>query len=201
MPPSETAPPPLTASAVALQRPRRADARRNYDRVIAAAREAFARHGTATSLEEIARAAGVGIGTLYRHFPNRQALLEAVYVDEVESLCRSAGELDGLPPGEAFAAWVRRLVGYLATKQALVHELLEYVDRQAPLFTSCRNSLFASGEPLLARAQAAGAVRADTDLAEIIQLVGGIAKIPGAEPAQVKHLVEIALDGLRRSPA
>ena len=101
------------------RRPKRADARRNYDKVVAAAREAFAERGDATSLEEIARRAEVGIGTLYRNFPNRQALLEAVYVDEVESLCRSAAELESLPPWDAFSAWLHRLVGYLATKQAL----------------------------------------------------------------------------------
>ena len=179
------------------QRPKRADARRNYDKVLAAAREAFAEGGISTSLEEIARRAGVGIGTLYRNFPNRQALLEAVYVDEVESVCRSAAEFDGLPPWEGFAAWVHRLVSYLATKQALAHELLEYVDRDAPLFQSCRASLFTAGEPLLARAQQAGAVRSDTNLSEVIQMIGGIAKIPAAEPEQIGHILEIALDGLR----
>ena len=73
-------------------RPKRADARRNYEKVLAAAREAFAEGGESTALEEIARRAGVGIGTLYRHFPNRQALLEALYVDEVEEICRLAAE-------------------------------------------------------------------------------------------------------------
>src|SRR5439155_19076917 len=105
------------------QRPRRADALRNYEKVLSAAREAFAERGASTSLEEIARRAEVGIGTLYRNFPNRQALLEAVYVDEVEDLCRSARDLDGLPPWDAFVAWANRLAGYLATKQALAHEL------------------------------------------------------------------------------
>src|ERR1700744_303865 len=123
---------------ILITRPKRADARRNYDKVIAAARAAFGEHGTSTSLEEIARRAEVGIGTLYRNFPNRQALLEAVYVEELESLCRSAAELDGLPPWEGFATWVNGLVGYLATKQALLHEMLEYIDRDAPLFQSCR---------------------------------------------------------------
>ena len=75
-----------------LARPKRADARRNYEKVLAAAREAFAEGGESTALEEIARRAGVGIGTLYRHFPNRQALLEALYVDEVEEICRSAAQ-------------------------------------------------------------------------------------------------------------
>jgi AcrR family transcriptional regulator len=182
------------------RRPKRADARRNYDKVLAAAREAFAERGNSTSLEEIARRADVGIGTLYRNFPNRQALLEAVYVDEVESLCRSAAKLDGLPPWDAFAAWVRRLVGYLATKQALAHELLEYLDRDAPLFKTCRASLMGAGQPLLERAQQAQTVRADTSLWDIIQMVGGIAKIPGAEPEQIEHILAIALDGLRYHP-
>ena len=177
-------------------RPKRADARRNYDKVIAAAREAFARGGAATSLEEIARRAGVGIGTLYRNFPNRQALLEAVYVDEVEAMSRTAGDLAELPPWDALVGWLRRFVGYMATKQALAQELLDYVDRDAPLFQTCRAWLYEAGEPLVRRAQEAGVVRPDTDVAEIIQLVGGIAKI-AAEPAQIEHILDIALDGLR----
>jgi AcrR family transcriptional regulator len=182
------------------QRPKRADALRNYAKVVTAARDAFAERGTSTSLEEIARRAEVGIGTLYRNFPNRQALLEAVYVEELESLCRSAAEFDGMPPWDGFVAWVHGLVGYLATKQALAHELLEYLDRDAPLFQSCRAMLFAAGEPLLVRAQDAAVLRPDTDLAEIIQMVGGIAKIPGAEPEQIAHMLQIALDGLRHRP-
>jgi AcrR family transcriptional regulator len=177
-------------------RPMRADARRNYESVIASAREAFAVGGAATSLEEIARNAGVGIGTLYRHFPNRQALLEAVYVDEVEALCSSAAEFADLPPWEAFVAWMRRFVSYMQTKQALAAELLDYVDRDSALFKSCRASLFAASGPLLDRAQSAHVVRPDTNLDEIIQMVGGIAKIP-ADPAQVEHILQIALDGLR----
>ncbi len=183
------------------RRPKRADARRNYDKVVAAAREAFAERGASTSLEEIARRAEVGIGTLYRNFPNRQALLEAVYVDEVENLCRSGGEFEDLPPWDAFVAWTHRLAGYLVTKQALAHELLEYLDRDAPLFQTCRAALFAAGQPLLDRAQQAEAVRADTDLSDIIQMVGGIAKIPTADPQQIEHILTIALDGLRYRPA
>jgi AcrR family transcriptional regulator len=197
-------PSPITtdpAEQALIRRPKRADAQRNYDKVVRAAREAFAERGTATSLEEIARRADVGIGTLYRNFPNRQALLEAVYVGEVDDLCRSAAELNELPPWDAFAAWVNRLVGYLATKQALAQELLEYFERDAPLFQACRSSLFAAGEPLLERAQQAQAVRADTDLSEIIKIVGGIAKIPSIEPDQTRHMVQIALDGLRHQPA
>jgi AcrR family transcriptional regulator len=178
-------------------RPKRADARRNYDKVLAAARDAFADGGASASLEEIARRAEVGIGTLYRHFPSRQALLEAVYVDEVEDLCRSAADLHDLPPWEALVGWLHRFVAYLATKRALAAELLDYVDRDAPLFHSCRAAMFAAGEPLLKRAQDARVVRTDADLADIIQMVGGIAKISASGPGQIDHILDIALDGLR----
>src|SRR5215475_11667202 len=97
-----------------VARPKRADARRNYEKILAAAREAFAEGGESTSLEEIARRAGVGIGTLYRNFPNRQALLEALYVNEVEEVCRSAAELDGGDPWEELNSWFERLMGYFA---------------------------------------------------------------------------------------
>ena len=182
-------------------RPRRADARRNYDKVVAAAREAFAEGGTGTSLEEIARRAEVGIGTLYRNFPNRQALLEAVYADEVENLCQSAVEYETMEPWEAFEAWLHRIVAYMATKQALAHELMDYVDRDAPLFKTCRAALFAAGEPILQRAQDAGVVRTDTNFSEIIHMVGGIVKIPASEPGQIDHILDIALDGLRYGAA
>jgi AcrR family transcriptional regulator len=195
----------MTTSDTTLQelrpRPKRADARRNYDKVVAAAREAFAESGTGTSLEEIARRAGVGIGTLYRNFPNRQALLEAVYADEVENLCRSAADLDAMEPWDAFDAWLHRIVAYMATKQALAHELMDYVDRDAPLFKTCRAALFAAGEPILQRAQDAGVVRPDTDFGEIIHMVGGIVKIPASEPGQIDHILGIALDGLRYGAA
>ena len=174
-----------------ITRPKRADARRNYEKVLAAAREAFAEGGESTALEEIARRAGVGIGTLYRHFPNRQALLEALYVGEVEEVCRSAAELDGADPWEALTGWFERFIAYIGTKQALAAELLNYLDQDASLFQVCRTSLFEAGEPLLKRAQEAGVVRPDVDIAEVIQMVVGIAKIPTADawaaPAHPPH--------------
>lgn len=186
---------------LAVGRPKRADALRNYEKLIAAARESFAADGTSTSLEEVARRAQVGIGTLYRHFPNRQTLLEAVYVDEVEALCRSAADLAELPPWEALVGWLHRFVAYMATKQALAQELLSYVDRDADFFQSCRAGLFAAGDPLLQRAQQARVVRSDTNLTEVIQMIGGIAKITSLEPEQIDHILEMALDGLRyRAP-
>jgi AcrR family transcriptional regulator len=183
-----------------LVRPQRADARRNYEKVLAAAREAFAEGGESTALEEIARRAGVGIGTLYRHFPNRQALLEALYVNEVEEVCRSAAEFDGADPWDALSGWFEHLIGYFATKRALAHELLNYLDMDAPLFGECRTALFAAGEPLLKRAQDAGVVRPDVEFSDVLQMVGGIAKIPAGHPDQVEHILRIALDGLRYQP-
>ena len=183
-----------------LQRPKRADARRNYEKVLAAAREAFAEGGESTSLEGIARRAGVGIGTLYRHFPNRQALLEALYVGEVEEVCRSAEQFANAEPWAALEGWFERLIAYIGTKQALAHELLNYLDKDAALFQVCRTSLWEAGEPLLTRAQDAGVVRPDVSIAEVIQMVVGVAKIPTSDPEQTEHMVRIALDGLRYRP-
>ena len=184
-----------------LQRPKRADARRNYDKLVAAARDAFAEHGTSASLEEVARRAGVGIGTLYRRFPSRQDLLEAVYVEELADVCQSADELTDLPPWEALSAWLHRLVEYVGRKHALAEELWNYLDRDAEFFSGCRTALFVAGEPLLARAQAAHEVREDVDYNDVIQMVGGIGKNPATPPEQVARILDIALDGLRYRPA
>jgi AcrR family transcriptional regulator len=183
-----------------ITRPKRADARRNYEKVLAAARDAFAEGGESTALEEIARRAGVGIGTLYRHFPSRQALLEALYVNEVEELSRSAEQLDGLDPWEALNSWFERLMGYLATKRALAAELTNYLDPDAPLFQACRASLFAAGEPLLKRAQEARVVREDVEFSDVLHMVVGISKLPTSDPKQSEHIIRIALDGLRYRP-
>jgi AcrR family transcriptional regulator len=183
-----------------LVRPKRADARRNYEKVLAAAREAFAEGGESTALEEIARRAGVGIGTLYRHFPNRQALLEALYVDEVDEICRTAAELEEADPWDALSAWFQRFIGYIATKQALAAELLNYVERDAEVFKASRAALYSAGGPLLQRAQDAGVVREDVQLSDVIQMVIAIAKIPAADPEQTERMLQIALDGLRYSP-
>jgi AcrR family transcriptional regulator len=186
-----------TSAETLLKRPKRADALRNYEKVVAAAREAFAEGGESTSLEEIARRAGVGIGTLYRNFPNRQALLEALYVEEVEEMARSASELSPDDPWQALNDWFQRFIGYMATKRALAAELLDYLDQDAELFKVCRASLWDAGEPLLKRAQEAGVVRDDVTIGDVIQMVGGIAKMPSTDPAQTEHILRIALDGLR----
>jgi AcrR family transcriptional regulator len=191
MPITETEQPTLT------RRPKRADARRNYDSLIAAAREAFTERDRSASLEDIARRAGVGIGTLYRHFPTRTDLIEAVYVEEVEGLCRSADDLRDVPPWDALVGWLHRFIGYVATKQALAEELFAVADRDAEVFKSCRVAFYGAGEPLLTRAQEAGAMRTDVSIAEVLQLVGGIAKIQAADAATRDRILSVALDGLR----
>jgi AcrR family transcriptional regulator len=185
---------------ILLARPKRADARRNYEKVLTAARAAFAEGGESTALEEIARRAGVGIGTLYRHFPNRQALLEALYVNEVEEVCHSAARLDEADPWEALSGWFEGLIAYLGTKRALADQLLNYLDMDAPLFQNCRASLYAAGEPLLKRAQDAGVVRRDVEFSQVMQMVMGITKVPASDPGQTEHILRIALDGLRYRP-
>jgi AcrR family transcriptional regulator len=175
-----------TSAQTLVERPKRADARRNYEKVLAAARDAFAEGGESTALEEIARRAGVGIGTLYRHFPNRQALLEALYVGEVEEMCRSATALDTGDPWEALIGWFESFTSYIATKRALAAELQNYLDQDAPLFQVCRTSLFE-----------AGVVRGDVSIGEVIQMVVSIGKMPTGDPKQNEHMLRVALDGLR----
>jgi AcrR family transcriptional regulator len=190
---------PQTQAVQLSKRPKRADALRNYEKLVAAAREAFTEADRSASLEDIARRAGVGIGTLYRNFPTRADLVQAVYVDEVEALSRSAGELERLEPWEALTAWLQGFVGYVATKQALADELFAVAQRDA-VFAGCRAMLHAAGEPLLRRAQDAGIVRPDVTIEEVIRLVGGIAKIPADDPADVQRVLAVALDGLRYRP-
>ena len=190
---------PQTEPVQLSKRSKRADALRNYEKLVAAGREAFTEADRSASLEDVARRAGVGIGTLYRHFPTRTDLVQAIYVDEVEALSRSAGELsDDLDPWEALTSWLGRFVGYVATKKALADELFAVTDpeRQA-VFAGCRAMLYEAGEPLLRRAQDTGVVRPDVTIEEVVRLVAGIAKIPADDPADIERVMAVALDGLR----
>lgn len=182
------------------RRPKRADARRNYDQLIAAARAAFTERDRSASLEDIARRAGVGIGTLYRHFPTRGDLIEAVYLEEVEALCRSAEDLRDTEPWDALVDWLGRFVAYVTTKQALAEELFA-ANRDAELFKGCRGALYGAGEPLLERAQETGAVRRDITIDDVLPMVVGIAKIQTTDAATIERILNIALDGLRHHPS
>ena len=183
------------------RRPKRADAARNYDLLIAAAREAFTQDDADASLEDIARRAGVGIGTLYRNFPTRKDLLAAVYEEEVHAICRSADEFTDLPPWEALVGWLRRFTQYAVTKHALMDALMSYVDRDDPVFRSCRVAINTTGTELLERAKASGDVRPDTEFSDVGRMVGSIATMRQADPGQVERILDLALDGLRYRPA
>ncbi|MFC5265262.1 TetR/AcrR family transcriptional regulator [Kribbella qitaiheensis] len=183
-------------------RPARADARRNYDLLVSAAREAFAEHGTDTSLEEIARRAGVGIGTLYRRFPNRTALLEAVYVDEIQSVCdRAYGYADKLGPYDALAAWLRSFVGYSISKKSLAGELTVALGKDSEFFTACKVNVREAGELLLNAAKKEGTVREELQLMDILRLVGGITMGRDMDRDQAERLLEIVLAGLKPATA
>jgi AcrR family transcriptional regulator len=179
------------------QRPKRADARRNYEKLLAAAGEAFTENGTAASLEDIARRADVGIGTLYRHFATRQDLLEAVYIDEVEEMSRAAADLTDLEPWDALVTWLHQFVRYAATKRALADEMMATIDQDAEVFVACRTAITAAGDLLLRRAQEAGVVRPDTNFTDVGRMVAGIAAIRTADPGQIERILDVALDGLR----
>jgi AcrR family transcriptional regulator len=178
----------------------RADARRNYQRLLAAAAAAFAERGADTvSLEEIARRAGVGIGTLYRHFPTRQALLEAVYRDQVDGLDAQARELlTAESPGAALADWVTALVAFGKTKRSLTTALLEVLDKDAEPLSSCRTVLCNATDALLERAQRAGVARADVRGTDVIRLAHGVSMAAdmGGDPGQAGRMLALVLDGL-----
>jgi AcrR family transcriptional regulator len=178
-------------------RPLRADAKRNRDSLIAAAREVFTDRGSDASLEAIARRAGVGVGTLYRHFPTRQDLVLAVYVEEVEALCRSAEEYAEASSWEALVLWFNRFVDYVATKHALVEEMMATIGQDAQVFRTCHDAIFTAGQPLLERAKADGVVRPDVEFIDVIRMVGAVTMIRNAEPEDVRRVLAMALDGLR----
>jgi AcrR family transcriptional regulator len=178
---------------VAARRPQRADARRNFDALLAAAREAFADKGTDASLEDIARRAHVGIGTLYRNFPTRKDLFEAVYVEEVSQLAQVALDVADLPPWDALVSWLRRFVGYIATKRALMQAL----STESELVRACRISMHEAGEPLLERAQAAGSVRPEVTFDDLLRMVAGLTSATFVSEEQRARVLAFALDGLR----
>jgi AcrR family transcriptional regulator len=180
---------------VASRRPHRKDAARNFDALLAAAREAFAEHGAEASLGDIARRAGVGIGTLYRNFPTRRDLFESVYADEVNELCLVAEEVAGLEPWEALTAWLDRFTGYMVTKRAV----REALDGDSEIFQACRESMEAAGGPLFERAQQAGQVRRDMTFSELLRMIAGITATAFDDEDQRRRVLSIALDGVRAS--
>jgi AcrR family transcriptional regulator len=175
---------------------RRADAERNRGKILAAARTAFADPDAEVSMAEISRRAGVGMATLYRNFPGRQELLEALYTDEVDAVCQAAETAGGQTPGAALAAWLYRFSAFTASKRHIAAELLKETDRSNPLFKNNRTRVIAAGRPLLAAAQHAGEIRDDLSLEQILDMIVAIATIHG-ETGYTGPILQTALDGLR----
>jgi AcrR family transcriptional regulator len=201
--PGEFRPAAQTEAAV-MARAQRSDACRNRECLVQAASEAFATHGVEASLEKIAKTAGVGVGTLYRHFPTRDALVEAVYRHNVDVLCEGADQLRAsLPPDEALAQWMQRWVGYVATKKGLATYLKSVVSADSDLFESSFARVRATVNGLVDAAVAAGAIRSGVDGMEILRALSGVclmADHPGG-PEQGSKVAALLMDGLRYGAA
>ncbi len=179
----------------------RSDARRNYDRLLAEARAAFAEHGTGTSLEDVARRAGVGIGTLYRHFPNRHALMSAVWEDAVSDLlARSHALLDDPQPCAALVTWLRAIVTHAGEYRGLSSALMSASHDDSSALARCSKPMREAGAALLARAQEAGAVRPDVSISDLLQLTNAIslaAEETPDDPELADRLLMLTLRGLK----
>lgn len=174
----------------------RADARRNHERLLAAARDEFAAHGPDAPLDDIARRAGLGSGTLYRHFPTRDALIRGVYRAEIDTLCARGRELIEAPaPAEALSEWLRILVettGGHGLAPALMGGMRE---RPSRFIEACHEAIRAAAGPLLRRAQDAGAVRADVELTDLLSLTHAIASAHGG-PERAARLLSLMMEGV-----
>ena len=197
----------LTETDPAVTRPLRADAQRNRQALLLAAAAAFGENGVETSLEDIAQRAHVGIGTLYRNFPTRETLIEAVYRNEVERLCDGIVELqEELTPDEALAEWMQRFVAHVARKRGMAAALKaaaaaneRSVDGKSELFVYAHGRMQAAMKTLLDAGVAAGTVRADVDPVDLIRAMSGIC-LAIDQPGwldQARRLVTLLMDGLR----
>jgi len=178
----------------------RADAQRNRDGLLEAAKAAFAEVGPEASLEEIARRADVGIGTLYRHFPTRDAIVEAVYRREVQQLADAAPRLvDALPPTEALRAWMRVFIDYIAAKKVIAPALKSLVGGGSALYADSSARINGAIALLVERARASGDIRPDADSADLLRALIGFAYVNSAPDweASALRLIDLLIDGLR----
>jgi AcrR family transcriptional regulator len=184
-------------------RPLRADAQRNRDRLLEAAVRAFSQGGPDVTLDSIAKDAGVGIGTLYRHFPTREALIDASYRSELARLCDAAAELlETIPPDEALRTWMDRFVDYMTTKRGMSEALRAVIASGGNPFSESRDRLTAAITTLLTAGVEAGTVRADVRPGDVLAGLSGVSLAAG-EPAQrdqAGRLLDLLMDGLRPRP-
>ena len=182
------------------ERKPRADAARNRERILDEAKKAFTREGADISLEEVARQAGVGPGTLYRHFPTRDALLESVYRAEVEKLAKEERRLsETMPPAEALKAWMLLFVDYIATKKIIAPALNSIVGGPSKLFESSGALIMDAINSLVSRAIESGDIRADLDPLDLLRALVGVSNVASAPDWQqsARRLVDILLLGSR----
>jgi AcrR family transcriptional regulator len=181
------------------ERTLRADAQRNRDRLLEVAAHAFAAGGDVT-LEAIAREAGVGIGTLYRHFPTREALVEAAYRNELDRLCDAAGDLLRVhPPEAALRIWMDRFVDYMTTKRGMKDALRAVVASGGNPFAHSRDRMVEALGLLLRAGTAAGTLRPDADASDLLAGLSGVSLAAGepGQRAQAGRLLDLLVDGLR----
>jgi AcrR family transcriptional regulator len=184
----------------------RADAQRNRDRLLEAAVRAFSQNGPDVTLEAIAKDAGVGIGTLYRHFPTREALIEASYRNELARLCDAVADLQQtMPPDAAFRTWMDRFVDYMTTKRGMADALRAVIASGGNPYAQSLDRLTTAVMALLQAAVAAGKVRSDIKPGDVLASLSGVSLAAG-EPAQreqARRLLDLLMDGLRygSSPA
>ena len=180
--------------------PLRADAQRNREKLLAAAKQAFAAEGEDAALETVAARAGVGIGTLYRHFPNRDALVVATYQHEVDALCVAAAELlQGQPADDALRAWTKRYADYVATKRRMGNALRSAAASDTPLFAATRERIMGALRLLLDAGADSGTLRSDVDPKDVMRVINGIWYLPDSPQwrADVGRMLELVIDGLR----
>ena len=179
----------------------RADAQRNRVRVLEAAKQAFTRHGANASLDEIAKDAGVGAGTLYRHFPTRDALIEAVYRTEVEKLAAAEGKFAAsLPPLEALRAWMLLFVDYIEAKHIIAPALNTYAGGASKLYEGSRAQVSGAIDALVKRAIQSGDIRKDIEPFDLLRALIGVSSSMGSGPdwpQSAKRLVDILITGSR----
>jgi AcrR family transcriptional regulator len=190
---------PAKRSPSARRKPR-ADAQRNRERILEVAKEAFARSGANTSLDDIAKRAGVGPGTLYRHFPTRDALLEAVYRSEVEKLAAAERKFAGaMPPIEALRAWMLLFVDYIATKKIIAPALNTLVGDPKKVFEACYAQIHEAIRALVKRAIKSGDIRKDLDPFDLLRALIGVANVATSPDWQqsARRLVDILITGSR----
>ena len=178
----------------------RADAQRNRVRVLEAAKQAFTRHGGNASLDDIAKDAGVGAGTLYRHFPTRDALIEAVYRTEVEKLAAAEGKFAAsLPPLEALRAWMLLFVDYIEAKHIIAPALNTYAGGASKLYESSRAQVSGAIDALVKRAIQSGDIRKDIEPFDLLRALIGVSSAGSGPdwPQSAKRLVDILITGSR----